>query len=92
MYMYIFIFIDLILNIYLCIAGSSFLEYHYLILTQNKGKESEKKLPKIEEISRGKVHTNTQKLIQNILTVTDVFLNQKRVNVCEHMARIFTLF
>jgi hypothetical protein len=34
-------------------------------------------------ISGGKAHTNTRKLIQNILKITDVFLNQKRVNVCE---------
>ena len=44
----------------------------------------EKLLPKIEEISNGKAHTNTWKLIRNILTVTDVFLNHKRVNVWEH--------
>ena len=35
-----------------------------------------KLLPKIEEISNGKAHTNTRKLIWNILMVTDVFLNQ----------------
>ena len=29
----------------------------------------------------------TRKLNWNILTITDVFLNQKRVNVCEYMAK-----
>ena len=47
-----------------------------------------KLLPKIEEISNGKAHTNSRKLIWNILMVTDVFLNQKKVNVCEHMAKM----
>ena len=56
-------------------------------ITQTKGK-GEGKLPKIEEISGGKAHTNTRKLIRNISTVTDVFLNQKRVNVCEHMVKM----
>ena len=42
-----------------------------------------KLLPKNEEISKGKSHTNTWKFIRNILTITDVFLNQKRVNVCK---------
>ena len=46
-------------------------------LTQNKGTF----LPKIEEISGGKAHTNTRKLNHNISTITDVFLSQKRVNV-----------
>ena len=31
-------------------------------ITQNKGKEMEKLLPKIEEISNGKTHTNTRKI------------------------------
>ena len=31
------------------------------------------------------------KLIQNISTVTDVFLNQKTVNVCEHTTKIASL-
>ena len=43
-----------------------------------------KLLPKIEEITGGKAHINTRKLNRNILMVTDIFLNQKRVNVCEH--------
>ena len=44
------------------------------------------KLLKIEEVSGGKAHT--QKLIWNILTITDVFLNQKRIKVCEHMIKM----
>ena len=50
-----------------------------------KGREN---LLKNEEISGGKAHTNTQKLILNIFTITDVFLNQNRVNVYEHMVKI----
>ena len=59
------------------------------ILSQNKGKG--KLLPKIEEIPDGKAHTNTWKLIRNISTVTDVFLNQKRVNVCENSKKMASL-
>jgi hypothetical protein len=47
-----------------------------------------KHLLKIEEIFRGKAHSNTRKLIQNILTITDAFLNQKRVNVYDHMIKM----
>ena len=60
-------------------------------ITQNKGKEREKLIPKIEEISDGKTHTNTRKLIQNILMVTDAFLKQKSANVCEHMTKMASL-
>ena len=42
---------------------------------------------KNEEISRQKAHTNTWKLNWNVLTIPNVFLNQKRVNVCEHMVK-----
>ena len=56
----------------------------HLTLTQNKGKEMQKLLPKIEEISDGKAQTKSWKLIQNILTITDVFLDQKRLNVWQH--------
>ena len=57
-----------------------------MVSTENTkyGKGKGKLLLKNEEISGGKAHTNAQKLIRNILMVTDVFLNQKRVNVCEH--------
>ena len=59
-------------------------------ITQNKGKEREN-LPKIEEITVGMSHANTQKLNRNISTVTAVFLNQKRMIVCEHMTQIASL-
>ena len=39
------------------------------------------KTPKIEEITVGQEQVNTQKLNQNISTVTAVFLNEKRVLV-----------
>ena len=51
------------------------------------GKGKEKLLLKTEEISGGKAHTNTWALIQNILTIIDVFLDQKSVNKCEHMVK-----
>ena len=43
---------------------------------------------KNQEISRGKAQTNARKLIENIFMVTEVFLNQKRVNVCEHTVKM----
>ena len=46
-----------------------------------------KLLPKSKETSGGKAHTNKRKLIRNILTITDVLLNQMRVNVCEHKVK-----
>ena len=56
---------------------------------QHKIRERQKEnLPKIEEISGVKAHTNTWKLNQNISMVTDVFINQKRVNVCEHTTKM----
>ena len=33
-------------------------------------------------------HTNTQKLNRKVSTITDVFLDQKRVNVCEHTIKM----
>ena len=56
--------------------------YVGITFTQNKGKL----LPKIEE-----AHANTQKINQNIMTVTAVFLNQKRMNVCEHTTQMASL-
>ena len=60
---------------------------NYPSVNTESGKEKGKLLPKIEEISREKGQANTQKLNQNILMVTVVFLNQKRMNVCEHMTQ-----
>ena len=54
--------------------------------TKNR-KRNMKLLPKNEVISGRKAHTTTRKLIWNISTITHVFLNQKRVNVCEHMVK-----
>ena len=68
-----------------CELTSSIIQVTYALnslgKTQNMGKERENVYWK-KEISGGKAHTNTRKLVQNILMVTDVFLNQKRVNVC----------
>ena len=61
-----------------------------IIKTQNKGKERENS-PKIEDITGGKAHVNTRKLNLNILTITEVFLNQNRVNVCEHTTKMASL-
>ena len=49
--------------------------------------EKEETYWKNEEISGWKAHINTRKLNWNISTITDVFLDQKRVNVCEHMIK-----
>ena len=46
-----------------------------------------KTITKNEEISGGKAHKNTRKYILNILTITNVFLDQKRVNLCEHTVK-----
>ena len=42
----------------------------------------------MQEITIGQAHVNTRKLNRNISTVTAIFLNQKRVNVCEHMTKM----
>ena len=52
------------------------------------GKQRGNSYRKNEEISRWKAYTNTWKFNWNILTITDVFLNQKRVNVCDHMIKM----
>ena len=71
-------------------TGNSFSPIFYLQFTDNTkhGKRKGNLLLKNEEISKGKAHTNTRKLNQNISTDTAIFLNQKRVNVCEHMTRM----
>jgi hypothetical protein len=65
--------------------------YHYyiesILLTfyfTKVGKERGNSYRKNEEITRRKTHINTRKLNWNVSTITDVFLNQKRVNACEH--------
>jgi hypothetical protein len=63
-----------------------------LTIVQHKiRKRKGKLLTKIEEITVGKAHANTQKLNQNILTVTAIFINQKRMNVCEHTTQMISL-
>ena len=51
-------------------------------LTQKQEKNKETMTPPDER------HTNTQKLNSYNSTITDVFLNQKRVNVCEHTVKM----
>ena len=41
-----------------------------------------------EQISSREAHTNTRKLNWNVSTITDVFLNQKKVNLCEYMVKM----
>ena len=61
---------------------------YYKIHSDTKyGKGKGKFFPKIEGISRGKLHTNTLKLIQNISTITYVFLDQKRIKIYEHTVK-----
>ena len=52
--------------------------------SQIKGKESENSYQELKRSRKGQAHTNTQKLNRDILTGTAIFLNRKRVNVCEH--------
>ena len=63
--------------------------------TQKIGKERGNSYQKNEEIYRQKAHTNTWKLSLNVSTIIDIFLDQKRVNVCEDTVktaprRVFT--
>jgi hypothetical protein len=68
------------------ICGKSFhLTFPYFVLLKHKIREREKLLPKIKEIAIGKAQRNNQ----NILMVTAVFLNQKRV--CEHTTNMTSL-
>ena len=56
--------------------------------TQKVGKERENSYRKNEKISRWKAHTYPlRKVNWNFFTITDVFLNQKRVNVYEHKVK-----
>ena len=49
----------------------------YKLYSQNKGKE-------IEEITVGQAHGN-------FIQILAVFINQKRVNVCEHTTKMMSL-
>ena len=55
------------------------------------GKESENFYQELKRSQKGQAHTNTRKLYQDISTGTAVFLNQKRVNVCEHTTKTASL-
>ena len=52
---------------------------NFSLIKKKKEKKKGKFLPKNEEISERKSHTNTQKLDRNFSMITDVFLNQKKL-------------
>ena len=52
------------------------------------GKERGNSYQENEEISGWKAHINTRKLNWNTSTTTDAFLDQKRVNLSEHMVKM----
>ena len=45
----------------------------------------------LKRSQKGQAHTNTWKLNRDISTGTAVFLNRKRVNVCEHTTKTASL-
>ena len=47
---------------------------------------------KNEEVSRWKAQIHTRKFNWYILTLTEVFPNQKRINVCEHTVTWYHLY
>ena len=59
--------------------------------SQIKGKESENSYQELKRSRKGQAHTNPWKLNRDILTGTAVFLNRKRVNVCEHPTKTASL-
>ena len=59
--------------------------------TQIKGKESENSYQELKRSQKRQAHTNTWKLKRDISTGTAVFLNRKRVNVCEHTTKTASL-
>ena len=63
----------------------------YFITSHIKGKESENSYQELKRSQKGQAHTNTRKQNQDILTGTAVFLNRKRVNVCEHTTKTASL-
>ena len=60
-------------------------------MSQIKGKESENSYQELKRSQKGQAHTNTRKLYRDFLTGTAVFLNRKRVNVCEHTTKTASL-
>ena len=61
----------------------SMLYIKFNIANMKIGKERGNSYRNNKEIFRWKTHINTWKLNWNVLTITDVFLDQKKVNVCE---------
>ena len=59
--------------------------YALMYLSQIKGKESENSY---EELKRSLKDRHTQKLYRDISTGTAVFINRKRVKVCEHTTKM----
>jgi hypothetical protein len=59
--------------------------------SQIKGKESENSYQELKRTQKGQAHTNTRKQNRDILTGTAIFLNRKRVNVCEHTKKMASL-
>ena len=58
-----------------------------LIIINLEWKKKEKKEETLTEKWGGKAHTNKQKLNWDISMITDVFLDQKRVDVFEHTVK-----
>ena len=56
--------------------------------SQIKGKESKNSYQELKRSRKGQAHTNTRKLNRDISTGTAVYLNRKRVNVCEHTTKM----
>ena len=59
--------------------------------SQIQGKESENSYQELKRSRKGQAHTNIRKLNRDISTGTAVFLNRKRVNVCEHTTKTVSL-
>ena len=72
-------------------GGNSFLPLSKNQILKIKGKESENSYQELKRSRKGQAHTNTRKLNRDISTGTAVFLNQKRVNVCEHTTKTASL-
>ena len=75
------------LNKNFCVFLSIECHFGSLFFNAKNRKRKGELLQKTEEISRSKAYTNTRKLNWNISMNTDAFLDQKRVNVCEHMVK-----
>ena len=63
-------------------------KYQSMDYTKKQEKKEETLTEKNEEISGWKAHINTRRPTWNVSTITEVFLNQKRVNLCEHIVKM----